>query len=646
MNQFQSGRCETLIPRRALSIVVLLAASQALNSRGVASGTPPPAWSVKPYRVLLVVERWSDPASVLVDHEKDDFQPVAALLKAWSVPFDIFRLDQQHLDSLYLFDRSGQIRYGTVIWAADPASYSNQNLADLADAVRAGTSLLVAKSRFLDPVFEKLLGAKFKAVYTATDPLQVTHPHFLTRELAGRKMESMDTSWDFSDRFWVEPQGADVLIAQTVHPAVTVNHPAANASAVWLGVSVLAQLRDSPYWRNLFFRSLLWDLGYLVVPNQDYAHRIEIEIDDWGTPDKGFLSYWRYQTPSEDTLRQHLIAPLKKHRAVVAANVITGYVDRKSKRVIVPWTQKFTDAFGVAQDYGSTYRGLKAAVQAGVLEIECHGLTHMQADLDSPPGPWWTEDLAGEASAGRWYTEFEDQRRGTESPAIVQLFHMRQALQNLSEDFGQSALELRPGGAGWSKSYVNQTGRLAAIAGFGLFHAEPSFYYYLDRGLVLDMTGIGPQTEAKFDRPLQAEQWPAHPDGPVLMVFHDRDISFQPDFIDRLFSALPSGLETLSANQYIGIMHTQITSSGAQGWQLKFIFDDHYCAYFANHPSSWRVWLADPFKKELEAVPGFNLAVDGKSLSKANAQDLLRDSFVVDIPTGLGAHTWSLTPAP
>src|SRR5207247_10320996 len=42
----------------------------------------------------------------------DLFQPVAALLKAWSVPFEILRLDQQHLDVSSLFERSGQVRYG------------------------------------------------------------------------------------------------------------------------------------------------------------------------------------------------------------------------------------------------------------------------------------------------------------------------------------------------------------------------------------------------------------------------------------------------------------------------------------------------------------------------------------------------------
>ena len=115
------------------------------------------SWETKPYQVLLVVERWNDPASLLVDHQKDEFQPVAALLKAWSVPFDIFRLDQQHLDSSHLLDRDGRIRYGAVIWTADRDSYSSQNLAALEEAVQAGTSLLVVRSRFRDPALEQEL---------------------------------------------------------------------------------------------------------------------------------------------------------------------------------------------------------------------------------------------------------------------------------------------------------------------------------------------------------------------------------------------------------------------------------------------------------------------------------------------------------
>ena len=102
---------------------------------------------LKPYRVLVVVASWGDPSSHVIT-DKDAFQPVAALLKAWSVPFDILRLDQQAFAASYLFDRSGAPRYGSVLWLADLPSYAGKNLSVLAEAVHHGTSLLVACSRF------------------------------------------------------------------------------------------------------------------------------------------------------------------------------------------------------------------------------------------------------------------------------------------------------------------------------------------------------------------------------------------------------------------------------------------------------------------------------------------------------------------
>jgi len=603
-------------------------------------------WGVKPYRALLVVERWEDPSSTLIDHQKDAFQPVAALLKAWSVPFDILRLDQQHLDQSYLSDRSGQVRYGVVVWLADLDSYAGQNLATLGDAVNVGTSLLVARSRFLDPTLERLLGLKYKSMYTATDPLRVNQPHFITQELAAQQMDPLDASWDFANRLWAVTQGAEPLILQTRHPVLTVNQPSTQASAIWMGVPELAELRDSAYWRGLFFRSLVWSLGYMVTPNLDFPHLVALDMDDWGTADKGFLSYWHYQTPTEETLGKELIAPLQQHGAVAAANINTGYVNRKSLRIESPWTQQFTDLFGIQQDYASTQRGLKNAIAAGVLEVESHGWTHMEPDLESPPGPWWSEDLAGEASADGWYREFEGYHRGTEIPAIVQLAHLKRSIEDLQTDFGHRPLSFRPGGGGWSRSYANNTPRLAAQLGFGLFHAEPESYYYLDRDMVLDMMGIGPETGAKFDRPLQAERWPAHPDGPVFVNFHDRDMSLQPGFLNRLFAALPGGYHTLSMNEYIGVLHASIKSSvaAAGDWQIVLDFDQHYCAYFADHPSRWRLWLSDPLRDRLEALREFNISVDRKPAARLKPADL-RAPLVVDIPPGVGSHVFKLSPA-
>jgi hypothetical protein len=641
----RSNRYGTGIRIVATAGLLLLCVAAITQGSRAASTAAPPAIQTKPYRVLLVVEHWSDPYGLVVNSETDKFQPVAALLKAWSVPFDILRLDQQHLDASYLFRRSGRIRYGVVIWLADPSSYGEQDFASLEEATRAGTGLIIVDSRFLDSTLDKLLGLKFKDFYTSTDIFHVTKEHYITRDIAAGKAAPSAQSHDYSDRLWVQPTSAEVLIAQGQHPVLTVNQLGLGISALWLGSPNLSMLCDSGFWRNLFFRSLVWSLGYVVVPNVDYAHRIIFELDDWGTADKGFLSYWRYLEPSEETILQDLIAPLKQHHGVASAEVNTGYVDRQSKRIVSPWVQRFTDLYGLHQDYTSTHKGLKDAADAGVLDIESHGWTHMEANLESLPGPWWTADLAGEGSMVGWYAEFQDQRRGEEIPAVTQIYHMERSLAELQQDFGEQALELKPGNNSWSKSQFNNTAGLAARVGFGLFHGDKATYY-LDHELVLDMADVVPDFNTAYDLlgVLNPERWPDHSDGPVILGFHDRDIALDHNFMERLFAALPTDYQTLGTNQYVGIIHTQINSPiDGDGLQLTFTEDSHYCAYFARHPSTWRLWLSDPLREQL-AASHLEVSIDDKPTA-IRAADFRHETLTIDLPPGLGTHTWKLEPA-
>jgi hypothetical protein len=39
------------------------------------------------------------------------------------------------------------------------------------------------------------------------------------------------------------------------------------------------------------------------------------------------------------------------------------------------------------------------------------------------------------------------------------------------------------------------------------------------------------------------------------------------------------------------------------------------------------------------------IAVDGKTVSTANAADLIDESLTIDIPAGLGQHVWELSRA-
>ena len=635
-----TARARSVLKRLPLSLLIPFLCLNALVVLGQQSTT---TLNPKPYRVLLVVERWNDPAGLLVDSQADEFQPVAALLKAWLVPFDILRLDQQRLDGSYLFDRSGKVRYGTVIWLADLPSYEGHSFEAFEEAVQAGTSLIVAKSRFLHPVLERLLGLRFKETYTAVDPFRVTRTHFITRELAAQKADPLNLwTLDTDNRLWVEPREGEVLIAQDQHPVLTLHEPAAGVSAMWMGVQHVASLRDSPYWRSLFLRSLVWSLGYLVRPNIDYSNRVILALDDWGSTEKTLHASWRYPSLSEQQIHERLITPLQKKGAVAVATTVPAFVDRKTRRIVSPWTQKFTDTFGVFQDFASTQRGLKAGVDLGVLEIQSHGWIHMQPNLQSSPGPWWAADMAGEGSAWGWYTEFEDSRREREIPAAVQLFHMKRTREDLAQDFGQVPLQLALPGGGWSKSYANYTPRLAAQAGFGIIYASGR-PFYLDRSLVLDLAGVGREilhgTENLF--PFPPVPWPSHPDSPLYLAGHDRDITLQPDYLDWLFSVLPSGTKTMSMNHYIAILHTDIASSvSPQDWQLTFLLDPGYCTYFATRSSSWQLWLSDPLLERLKVAKSLGISVDGSAVSRV--RHTLHETLVIDLPSGTGRHTWRL----
>ncbi|MBV8891268.1 MAG: hypothetical protein JO266_04710 [Acidobacteria bacterium] len=181
---------------------------------------------------------------------------------------------------------------------------------------------------------------------------------------------------------------------------------------------------------------------------------------------------------------------------------------------------------------------------------------------------------------------------------------------------------------------------MAAQAGFGLFDINER-YFYLDRDISLDMAGISPGATHQYDRELKPAGWPAHPDGPYVLLFHDRDISLQHDFVERTFEALPKDTSIISMNHYVAILHAGIQSA-ADGLQLGFEYDEPYCSYFNNHSSSWRLLLADPLRDRIKQAATIDTVVDGRTTRTATPE-LLRGSLAVQIPAGMGRHSWRLT---
>lgn len=609
---------------RTALLLLCLSAPLHPQTRGAAGLAP------LPYRFLLVIsDQWKDPASYVIE-EGGEFQTIVALLKSWGLPFDIVRLDQQRLDKYHLLDRDGTPRYGTIIWDAGPHGLEGKGLELVPELVKQhGIGLVVFADAVAAAGISELAGVRYVSDFISPDSLAAVREHFITRELNGREKSFLP-----ADKYWpgnkAVAEGAATLIRRGPHPFLTVREFSGGGRVVWMGAHRGNAQIQVQVVRDLLKRALVWAQGYALYA--EYPKSVILLMDDMGTSDKTFLSYWSYRTPMEEEIREGLIESLKRRQAVLVQNVNTGWVDRKSQRVLNPWKQdRVVDALvpGRVHDFASTKRGLDAGLREGVFEIQSQGWTHMLPDLDSPPGPWWTAPMDGVGSLG-WWTEFGDPVRKKEIPAITQLFHMQRSIDYIREDFGVVPLLLVRGGGGFSRSYANHSARIAAQAGFGL--SELGGDEYLGPDLVIRMAPVIQRGSWDFRKRLSADEIPWTVDGPYWLLFHDRDLAMDVRSIERLLNDLGPGVRYMSANEYCGYLHARIERDLAApaGLSLAINYDDHYCRYFAAHKSAWTLHLSDqarralktsiPERQRVEIPPGLGRRIVALGASSARPE--------------------------
>jgi peptidoglycan/xylan/chitin deacetylase (PgdA/CDA1 family) len=576
------------------------------------------ALAAKPYRFLLVVsDQWKDPASYVIEGGSD-FAILAGLFKTWGLPFDVVRLDQQRLDKYHLLDRNGEPRYGTIIWSADPATLEGKDLGLIEVLVREyGVGLLALGDAVATPEISALTGLTYVSEYALIENPETVQEHFITRGLKGREQEFLGGGGRRrGDKVTV--QGATVLAKRGSLPFLAVREFDKGGRVVWLDAHRPSGQIGRQIVRDLLKRCLVWTQGYALYA--EYPKSVVLEMHDMGTSDKTFLPYWHYRTLSEEEIRKAIIEPLKRHKAVLTQVVNTGFVDRKSQRVLNPWEQtRVVDELDgkTIHDYASTKRGLDAGRREGVFEIQSHGWTHMLPDLDSPPGPFWNAPLDGIATLG-FDTEFGDRMRSREIPAVTQELHMRRSIEYLREDFGVTPLFIRPGGGEHSQTLANHTGRIAAALGFGLTRlASP---YYLGRDRVVALGPPVPQIGWAFDTKLSAADMPWTIDGPVFIAFHDRDVAMDKGAMDRLLNDLGGDVRYMTAGEYCAYLHSTVArdASPSESLTLSLTYDDHYCRHFDSHESTWTLHLSDELRSRLK-------------LQQPEKQTVI-------VPRGLGRH--------
>ncbi len=548
---------------------------------------------LKSNRVLVIIDdQWQDPASYIIQNS-EEFQEIAVLLKLWCIPFDVLRLDQEPLTINRFLDAAGYPAYGCIIWDANQKNLPEgidytvieEAVADL------GISLIVLSDRIQEPEIQKILGLQYTGYDLASDGIVVKKDHFIIRPFKGSTIP-LKTEHNPQKRVQVKLSGAEAIAMQGNYPQITVHQISPKGTrAVWIGGDPRTMFRDYIEMRAILKRALVWCRGYAIYKR--YPRTVMVKLDDPGTSQCAFLAQWNYPTLTHEQMRKHLIDPLKEYGCVMNMHVCSGFVNPETRRIEVPWNKNFVDEFGNKQDYISTMAGLLEGMHEGVLEIQCHGWTHMQPDLDSSPGPWWDAAIDGEKAEVGWYREFYDTRRNKELPAAVQAFHLSKGLEALKEQFGVDPLSFRPGGADFSTSYPNNVLEIAARLGFG----TQAGFHYLGPDRIVDFSPIVGKTYVYFDRTDDLKVQFNQDDYPVLSGMHDRDIALDPDFVRKCLEGLGKDTNYMSNNEAVAYWHSQISVN--EDGQLIFEYDPRYCMYFENHSSVWTFHLADWLEKRL-----------------------------------------------
>ena len=401
---------------------------------------------------LVVGDQFRDPLSYMVEvkpiegafsgNEREpevfypsDFYHLVILLKSWSIPFDIYRLDQQFLDINMFIGPDDRPKYGTIIWAVNESeSLLHPDLSIISEMLnRYNMGFIATGNRITQPEIGELLGIRYRGEWSkdGTDMVISKRKHFIGRGL--EEPLNQEGSKDVK-RVHVDLVDAEVIASHGDLPMVTARELPSGSRLVWFGGDPDKMFSYQPV-RTMFRNAITWTGGWLLY--KTWENTAVMWIDDFGSAQNAWLEHWHYPALRDEQITRYLIEPLQAHKAVLNINMCAGFVNEEKRRTEPSFTQVFTDAFGTMHDYTSTKEGLDRGLAAGVFSMQCHGLTHMQPDLVSPP-TWYGADLYKEKAEVGWYREFGDIRRQKEIPAAEQIFLMKTAQEWTRYQFGYS----------------------------------------------------------------------------------------------------------------------------------------------------------------------------------------------------------------
>jgi hypothetical protein len=554
---------------------------------------------LKPNRVLIIINnQWKDPECAYIS-EDSDFKKIIILMKSWGIPFDIIRLDDQVMNIYNFVDIFNRPLYGSIIWLANIENYYEKNkLAPLEIAVKKFNIGFIALGNTIrHSTIQDLLGLELLGEMRNVRPLSISvnKKSELNYEINSELFQDIK----YNNFIFVKLAGATSLANIGLNPVFTIKEMNPINFSIYIGIdsdTILDSQNERIWLRN----ALIATKGYMLM--KSWANNTILRMDDPGSAQNSWLNIWHYPTLNAEIIRKYILKPLEQHKAVLSVFVNPGFINDK-KRIIEPsWKQKFVDEFGTLQDYASTKTGLDEGVSKELLEIQSHGWTHMQPDLDSEPGPWWGSPIDKQRSKEEWYREFYDGIRKKDIPAAEQLHRMNISRQWITEQFGQTPMAFIPGGLGISKNSMSNTYKLAAKSGFGWLEG------YLGNDIVVQGWAFNGSKDVPLFKSIP-------PDG------HDFGVIKQPDALYKYLRK--NNKDTyIGYNSYIAHIHSNPEVFMTDSICVKINWDNSYIKSGKVKNSNWSLylskWLIRTFNTKEYSITTDDIQYTGEFVSKIN----------------------------
>ena len=281
----------------SLVLLLVVAVSDAIAANSSRS-------ALRSYRVLVIIgNQWNDPGSYRIDEQTQlggrrfesnkDFRDVITMLKIWSIPFDILRLDQQRLQINRFLNGIAEPNYSCLIWMADPDCLEgfSANYETIRRAVEEyGISLIALFDHIAAPELSDILGIDYRGVsdqksMNTNTALKISRKHFITTGTVGKVVNAEIESGLRVVHCTARPATV-VLGTIGKYPQFLVRDVSDETKAVWIGGG-----RDwfgkYPVMRQLFRKALVYCVGYGLF-NDNFENAFIFIMDDMGASEHAY----------------------------------------------------------------------------------------------------------------------------------------------------------------------------------------------------------------------------------------------------------------------------------------------------------------------------------------------------------------------